>query len=172
MLLTSDTEMDFADVVLTAGSSSNILLWTLWTFQTMPCLSTLVVNPVELWDDTLVQRLLVPNMTDWALGDDCCAASKLDGDGRHTEERWEQDDASTSTRGPESYMDTIVSEHAIITGTWTYLEICPSGVGPEPGEYIFHCPLLRLRWVKQIRSSNIFLDGWIVVSGSQYKSSL
>jgi hypothetical protein len=41
-------------------------------------------------------------------------------------------------------MDTIVSEHAIITGTWTYLEICPSGVGPEPGEYIFHCPLLRL----------------------------
>jgi hypothetical protein len=87
MLSTSDTEMDPADVVLAAGSSSNVLLWTLRTFRTMPCLSTLVVNPVELWDDALVQRLLVPDMTDWALGDDCCAASKLDGDGRRTEER-------------------------------------------------------------------------------------
>ena len=35
----------------------------------------------------LVQRLLVPDMTDLALGDDCCAASKSDGDGRQTEER-------------------------------------------------------------------------------------
>jgi hypothetical protein len=87
----------------------------------MPCLSTLVVNLVELWDDALVQRLLVPDMTDWALGDDCCAASKSDGDGRRTEERRERDDASTSTRGPESCMDTIVSGHTIITGTRMYL---------------------------------------------------
>jgi hypothetical protein len=68
-----------------------------------------------------VQRLLVPDMTDWALDDDRCAASKSDGDGRRTEEWQERDDASTSTRGPESYIDTIVSEHAIITGTWMYL---------------------------------------------------
>ena len=56
----------------------------------------------------LVQRLLIPDMTDLALGDDHCAASKSDGDGRHTEEQRVQDVASTSTGGPESCIDTIV----------------------------------------------------------------
>ena len=47
MLVTSDTGMDFTDVVLAAGSSANVLLWTRRTFRTMPCLSTFEVYPVD-----------------------------------------------------------------------------------------------------------------------------
>ena len=56
----------------------------------------------------LVQRLLIPVMTDLALGDDHCAASKSDGDGRHTEEQQVRDVVSTSTGGLESCIDIIV----------------------------------------------------------------
>jgi hypothetical protein len=34
----------------------------------MSCLSTVVVYPVDAGDDVLVQKLLIPDMTDLALG--------------------------------------------------------------------------------------------------------
>src|SRR5882762_4176434 len=62
-------------------------------------------------------------MTDSALGDNRCAASKSDGDGRRTEEQRVRDVASTSTRGPESCIDKIVRVcmRTAKTGTRSYL---------------------------------------------------
>jgi len=46
-VITSDTGMDFTDVVLATGSLANVSPMTRQTFRTMLCLSTFEVYPVD-----------------------------------------------------------------------------------------------------------------------------